>query len=82
MRVCCVLSRYAKSFDRAQRLFLELSTYGTFPCLPKVLKLTFSCVALDIETSGEETKVRLRWHEHWPTHHSSKETEEEVIVPT
>ena len=35
----------------------------------------------DIETSGKETKVRLRWHEHWQARHSSKETEEfqEVI---
>ena len=31
---------------------------------------------LDIETSGKETKVRLRWHEHWQARHSSKETEE------
>jgi len=36
----------------------------------------------DIETSGEETKVRLRWHEHWQARHSSKETEEfqEIII--
>lgn len=37
---------------------------------------------LDIETSGEETKVRLRWHEHWQARNSSKEAEEEVNVPT
>jgi len=36
----------------------------------------------DIETSGKETKVRLRWHEHWQARHSSKETEEfqEIII--
>lgn len=37
---------------------------------------------LDIETSREETKVRLRWHEHWQARNSSKEAEEEVNVPT
>lgn len=37
---------------------------------------------LDIETRREETKVRLRWHEHWPARNSSKEAEEEVNVPT
>lgn len=36
----------------------------------------------DIETSREETKVRLRWHEHWQARNSSKEAEEEVNVPT
>lgn len=37
---------------------------------------------LDIETRREETKVRLRWHEHWQARNSSKEAEEEVNVPT
>lgn len=37
---------------------------------------------LDLETSGEETKVRLRWHEHWQARDSSKETKEEVTMPT
>lgn len=37
---------------------------------------------LDIEASREETKVRLRWHEHWQARNSSKEAEEEVNVPT
>ena len=36
----------------------------------------------DLETSREETKVRLRWHEHWQTRYSSQETEEEVNIPT
>lgn len=36
----------------------------------------------DFEASGEETKVRLRWHEHWQARNSSKEAEEEVNVPT
>lgn len=39
-------------------------------------------LTLDIETRREETKVRLRWHEHWPARNSSKEAEEEVNVPT
>ena len=39
-------------------------------------------MSLDIETSREETKVRLRWHEHWQARNSSKEAEEEVNVPT
>lgn len=39
-------------------------------------------ISSDIETSGEETKVRLRWHEHWQAHNSSKEAEKEVNVPT
>ncbi|KAL8660960.1 MAG: hypothetical protein Q9202_006030 [Teloschistes flavicans] len=38
--------------------------------------------SLDLETSGKETKVRLRWHEHWQAHNSSKEAEEEVNMPT
>ncbi|KAI4167327.1 MAG: hypothetical protein LQ343_007288 [Gyalolechia ehrenbergii] len=38
--------------------------------------------ALDFETSGEKTKVRLWWHEHWQACDSSKEAEEEVNVPT
>lgn len=42
-------------------------------------KLSFP---LDIETSREETKVRVRWHEHWQARNSSKEAEEEVNVPT
>lgn len=37
---------------------------------------------LDSETSGEKTKVRLWWHEHWQARYSSKEAEEEVNVPT
>lgn len=37
---------------------------------------------LDIETRRKETKVRLRWHEHWQARNSSKEAEEEVNVPT
>lgn len=41
-----------------------------------------SPVVVDPETSGEETKVRLRWHEHWQARNSSKEAEEEVNVPT
>lgn len=38
--------------------------------------------SVDIETGGEETKVRLWWHEHWQTRYSSKEAEEEVTMPT
>lgn len=34
---------------------------------------------LDFETSGKETKVRVRWHEHWQARNSSKETEKEVM---
>ena len=34
----------------------------------------------DLEACREETKVRLRWHEYRPSHHSSKETKEEVIA--
>lgn len=37
---------------------------------------------VDFETGGEETKVRLWWHEHWQTRYSSKEAEEEVTMPT
>lgn len=33
----------------------------------------------DFETCGEETKVRLRWHEHWQARNSSKEAKEEVM---
>ncbi len=33
----------------------------------------------DFETCGEETKVRLWWHEHWPARYSSKEAKEEVM---
>lgn len=38
--------------------------------------------SVDFETGGEETKVRLWWHEHWQTRYSSKEAEEEVTMPT
>ena len=37
----------------------------------------FDC--LDFEASGKETKVRLRWHEHWQARNSSKEAKEEVM---
>ncbi|KAL8654895.1 MAG: hypothetical protein Q9210_001221 [Variospora velana] len=36
----------------------------------------------DSETGREETKVRLWWHEHWQARYSSKETQEEVNMPT
>lgn len=47
-----------------------------------IYKLIQMFLSSDIETSGKETKVRLRWHEHWQAHNSSKEAEEEVNVPT
>jgi Calcineurin-like phosphoesterase len=34
----------------------------------------------DSEAGREETKVRLRWHGLWQTHHSSSKAEEEVVV--
>lgn len=45
-------------------------------------KLIRCLTRTDFETGREETKVRLRWHEHWQARHSSKETKKEVNVPT
>ena len=51
-------------FPSSGSIIMQRLTYSLFP---------------DSETSGEETKVRLRWHEHWQARNSSKEAKEEVI---
>lgn len=80
MRACCVHSRYVIVTCTffiaaliASRLRLRKRELQVCKLIPKIS---------DIETSGEETKVRLRWHEQWQAHNSSKEAEEEVNVPT
>lgn len=89
MRACYVRSRYVLFSQPRSSPYLLCR----LSCMRKRLKvpLPFSPQRInadkpfsfvDIETSREETKVRLRWHEHWQARHSSKETEEEVNVPT
>ncbi|MCJ1392847.1 Serine/threonine-protein phosphatase pp1 [Xylographa bjoerkii] len=64
----------------------EFDNAGAMMSVDESLLCSFQLIchfrSADLETSREKTKVRLRWHEHWQARHSSKETEEEVNVPT
>lgn len=53
--------------------------HNAFPVRQQV-KVLIWLPGPDFEACREETKVRLRWHEYRPSHHSSKETKEEVIA--
>ncbi|KAL8643007.1 MAG: hypothetical protein Q9228_000352 [Teloschistes exilis] len=70
---------YCGEFDNAGAMMsVDESLLCSFQSFQRLTNLK----SLDLETSGKETKVRLRWHEHWQAHNSSKEAEEEVNMPT
>ncbi|KAL9585021.1 MAG: hypothetical protein Q9212_001773 [Teloschistes hypoglaucus] len=70
---------YCGEFDNAGAM---MSVDESLLCSFQSFQRLTNFKSLDLETSGEETKVRLRWHEHWQAHNSSKEAEEEVNMPT
>ncbi|KAL8626170.1 hypothetical protein Q9189_008148 [Teloschistes chrysophthalmus] len=70
---------YCGEFDNAGAM---MSVDESLLCSFQFFQRLTNLKSLDLETSGEETKVRLRWHEHWQAHNSSKEAEEEVNMPT
>lgn len=78
---------YCGEFDNAGAMMsVDESLLCSFQVGFLICRLTFCLDAisdmnrflLDLETSREETKVRLRGHEHWQTHHSSAKAEKEV----
>jgi len=53
-------------------LLVAFSDFPRFLRRSVIKAQTLTLISLtDFEASGEETKVRLWWHEHWPTHNSS-----------